>query len=68
MYVGKITGQGWRITASIYQKFWSEEFSSNQIELIDRKNFFFKRNAERWIDRAICNDLVKHRRLEIVDE
>lgn len=68
MYVGKISGVGWRLTASVYQKFWSEELSSNKIELIDSKNFFFKKSAKRWINRAICNDLVKHRRLEIVDE
>lgn len=68
MYLGKITGQGWRLTASVYQKFWSEELSSNQIELIDSKTFFFKYSAKNWISARICEDLQRHRRLEIVDE
>jgi len=68
MYVAKISGDGLIITASVYQKFWSEELASNQIELIDSKNFFLRRSAKQWINKRICQDLSQHRRMETVYE
>lgn len=68
MYVGKISGSGWRLTASVYQKTWSKELSSNKIELLDKEKFFFKFMAKKWINATICNDLIKHNELEINDE
>lgn len=68
MYVGKISGSGWRLTASVYQKTWSNELSSNKIELINSKRFFLKFMAKNWINATICKDLLKHKELEINDE
>ena len=68
MYVAKVSRNGHKLTASVYYKIWSEEFMSNQVELIEERDFLLRYTAKKWINSTICKNLVKHRRLEIVDE
>lgn len=68
MYVAKIIRRGLIIDAAVFEKVWSEEFSSNRIETIKTKTFLTRKKAQSWANKEICKNMFENNRLEIIDE
>lgn len=67
MYVAKFDKAllRWRVT--LFNKSWSEEMLSNEIEEIDSKTFFFHSSGYRWVNKEIAKQLFKQHKLEIIN-
>jgi hypothetical protein len=68
MHVRKISRSGLFLTATVYEKNWSEEMCSNTVLPINKKRFLFRFRAVRWANSEICKDLSTNYRLEIINE
>lgn len=67
MYVAKFSRKGVRWQVTLFEKFWSEEMLSNQIEPIKNKSFFLCSSGHRWINKEIARMLFEQHKLEIVN-
>ena len=67
MYIAKFdkTGIRWKVT--LFNKRWSEEMLSNEMEAISDKNFFFHASGYRWVNKEIAKQLFAQHKLEIID-
>jgi hypothetical protein len=68
MYVRKISRTGLFLTASIYERNWSEEMYSNVISPINKRRFLFRFKAKSWANSEICKNLLENYRLDIINE
>lgn len=68
MYVAKIYRRGVVVSATIFEKNWSEDLSSNVITILGSKKFISKRRANQWVNNKVCNHLSSNKRLEILNE
>jgi len=55
------------VEAYFWRKQWHPEMSSNQLEFISNKNFFFKSRAKKWIGKQLIREMSINRDLEIIN-
>lgn len=67
MYVAKFTRIGIRWEVVLFEKRWSETMLSHEIEMINKKGFFFHSRGYRWVNREIAKILFRQHKLEIID-
>ena len=67
MHVAKFTKKGIRWEVVLFEKRWSEIMLSNEIEIINKKGFFFHSSGYRWVNKEIAKILFRQHKLEIID-
>lgn len=67
MYVAKFDRHGVKWTVTLFEKHWSEEMLSHQINMLSRKKFFLVSSGHRWINKEICRKLFEQHKLEIIN-
>lgn len=67
MYIAKFTKHKIVWEATLLKKEWSSELNSNHIVSMDSKKFIFYFFAKQWIRNKIIKDLVKDKKMEIID-
>jgi len=67
MYVVKLDKRVLVWKVSVLKKSWSDTMSSNEVSEIASDKIMFRYRADRWSYKKISEDLLKHKKLEIIN-
>jgi ribonucleotide reductase beta subunit family protein with ferritin-like domain len=67
MYVAKLSSENLFYRATLFEKTWSEEISSNNIVELDSKRFISYFFAKYWLNKKIVSLLLENKQMEIID-
>jgi hypothetical protein len=67
MYVAKFTRGRIRWEITLFEKRWSETMLSHEIQIVNKKSFFFHFSGYRWVNKEIAKILFRQHKLEIID-
>jgi hypothetical protein len=67
MYVAKFDKHGILWSVTLFNKVWSNEMLSHEIETITTKRFILHSSGYRWMNKEIAKQLFKQHKLEIID-